>query len=57
MNEIVGLTVAEARKYHKNIRIVEENGARLESISKEHRPERVNVSIKNGKIVKVLGMG
>ncbi len=56
MKEIIGLTVADARKYHKNIRVVEENGARL-MVSKEHRPERVNVAVKNGRIIKVLGMG
>jgi hypothetical protein len=56
MKEIIGLTVADARKYHKNIRVVEENGARV-PVSKEHRPDRVNVAIKNGKIVRILGMG
>ena len=56
MKSIVGLSVAEARKHHKNIRVVEENGARLD-VSKEHRPDRLNVAVRNGKIVKVLGMG
>ncbi len=56
MKEIIGLTVADARKYHKNIRVVEENGARV-VVSREHRPDRANVAIKNGKIIKILGMG
>lgn len=56
MKQIIGLTVAEARKYYKNIRIVEENGARL-VVTRDYRLNRLNVAVRDGKIVEVLGMG
>ncbi len=56
MKQIIGLTVAAARKYHKNIRIVEENGAKL-VVTKDHRMDRLNVAVLNGRIIKILGMG
>lgn len=56
MEKIIGLTIGEARQHHKNIRIVEENGAKL-AVTSEYRPERINVAIKNGKIFKIVGAG
>lgn len=54
--EIIGLSVAEARMFASNIRIVKENGVKL-TYSKEYRPDRLNVGVKNGKISEILGVG
>lgn len=54
--EIIGLSVAEARRFVANIRIVKENGVKL-TYSKETRPDRLNVGVKNGKISEILVVG
>lgn len=55
-NKIVGMSVAQARKYHNNIRIVKADGENTVSDC-AFRPTRLNVEVAKGKIVKVISWG
>lgn len=55
--DIIGLRVGESiGKIRKKIRVVEEDGFPV-TVSAEYRSDRVNVAIKNRKIIGIINEG
>lgn len=60
MSDIVGKTIEEAnqsaKEQGKTIRIVRRDGEDC-IVSMDHKPNRINVEVQGGKIIKILHVG